>query len=128
MGLPETSKLTPQTTPGQQPPKLQPDDRRSGPRFATQFRSTFSGRHEEGHGWALDLSLGGCKIESDMRVVEGRSFECRLHVPGLDWPIRIDEAIVRWVHGTTFGIALVRLRPEEQAKLKIVLNDLEQGG
>jgi hypothetical protein len=101
-------------------------ERRVQPRFTTQFRSTFSGRHEEGQGRTVDVSSGGCKIESEMTVAQGTTFECRLHVPGLDWPLRIDEATVRWVDGNTFGIEFTRIRPEETAKLNKVLADLDQ--
>lgn len=107
------------------PRKPQSHERRVQPRFTTQFRSTFSGRIEEGQGRTLDISSGGCKIESDMKVAQGATFECRLHVPGLDWPLRIDEAMVRWIDGNTFGIAFTRIRPEELAKLNIVLADLD---
>ena len=72
------------------------------------------------------MSAGGCKIESDMRVEQGAKLECRLHIPGLDWPLRIDEATVRWVDGNSFGIAFSRITPEEFAKLKTVLSELEQ--
>ena len=34
-----------------------PDERRVQPRFTTQFRSTFSGSHDEGSGRTLDLSI-----------------------------------------------------------------------
>jgi hypothetical protein len=101
-------------------------ERRIQPRFTTQFRSTFSGKHEEGQGRTLDLSLGGCKIESDTVVMQGETFECRLHVPGFDWPLRIDETTVRWIAGNTFGLAFISLRPEEQAKLTIVINNLQE--
>jgi len=100
-------------------------ERRVQPRFTTQFRSTFSGRNDEGQGRTLDISSGGCKIESEMKVTKGATFECRLHIPGLDWPLRIDEAMVRWVEGNTFGISFTRIRPEELAKLNLVLADLE---
>jgi hypothetical protein len=112
----------------QAPTKPQPEDRRVQPRFTTQFRSTFSGERQEGQGRTLDISAGGCKIESDMQVVPGAKFECRLHVPGLDWPLRIDEATVRWVDVNSFGIAFSRIAPEELAKLRSVLSDLEHGG
>lgn len=105
--------------------KPRPDERRVQPRFTTQFRSTFSGTKQEGQGRTLDISAGGCKIESDMKVEPGSKFECRIHVPGLDWPLRIDEATVRWVDGSSFGIAFSRITPEEFAKLKTVLSDLE---
>ena len=106
--------------------KPQPPERRAQPRFTAQFRSTFSGRAEEWHGRTLDISIGGCRIESHVKVAQGATFECRLHVPGLDWPIRIDEALVRWVEGDTFGIAFTRARSEELAKVKKVLANLEQ--
>jgi hypothetical protein len=104
----------------------QPQDRRVQPRFTTQFRSTLSGQRQEGQGRTLDMSIGGCRIESDMKVEQGAKFECRLHIPGLDWPLRIDEATVRWVKGNSFGIVFSRIAPEEFAKLKTVLSELEQ--
>jgi hypothetical protein len=103
-------------------------ERRIQPRFTTQFRSSFSGQNKEGQGRTLDISSGGCKIESDMQVVQGATFECRLHVPGLDWPLRIDEATIRWVDGNTFGIAFTRISPEEVSKLEAVLEDLQSEG
>jgi hypothetical protein len=60
-----------------------------------------------------------------MEVEQGATFECRLHVPGLDWPLRIDETIVRWVGDKSFGIAFSRIAPDELTKLKAVLSDLE---
>jgi hypothetical protein len=115
----ETEHRTPS-----QPPR--PQERRVQPRFTAQFRSTFSGQRQEGQGQTLDVSAGGCKIESDTKVENGATLECRLHIPGLDWPLRIDEATVRWVDGNSFGVAFSRITPEESAKLKTVLSELEQ--
>jgi len=102
------------------------DERRNQPRFTTQFRSTFSGGPNEGNGRTLDLSVGGCKIESGAVVGQGDKFECRLHIPDLDWPIMIDEAIVRWVEGKTFGLAFTRVRPEEQDKITAIISKIAQ--
>jgi PilZ domain-containing protein len=74
------------------------------------------------------MSAGGCRIESDMKVEQGAKFECRLHIPGLDWPLRIDEVTVRWIKGNSFGIVFSRIAPEEFAKLKTILSELEQDG
>lgn len=103
-------------------------EKRQQPRFTSQFRSTFSGGQREGQGRTLDLSVGGCKIETDMPVVEGASFECRIYIPGLDWPLRIDEARVRWVKAKTktFGIQFTKIQPDEGAKLKRVIASLNQ--
>jgi hypothetical protein len=65
-------------------------------------------------------------IETDLPVVVGASFECRIYVPGLDWPLRIEEAQVRWVKGNTFGIQFVKLHPDEKAKLKQVIGTLNE--
>ncbi len=126
VGMKKLTSLFKPETAEQAPSKAQEQERRIQPRFTTQFRSTFSGRNEEGQGRTLDISIGGCKIESDMKVAQGNTFECRLHVPGLDWPIRIDEAMVRWVEGNTFGLAFSGVRPEELTKLKTVLANLDQ--
>ena len=101
-------------------------EKREQPRFTSQFRSTISGGPGEGQGRTLDLSAGGCMIETDLPVVVGASFECRIYVPGLDWPLRIDEAQVRWVKGNTFGIQFVKIHPDEEAKLKQVIATLDE--
>jgi hypothetical protein len=99
-------------------------EKRQQPRFTSQFRSTFSGGQREGQGRTLDLSSGGCMIETDLPVVVGASFECRIYIPGLDWPLRIDEAQVRWVKAKTFGIQFTKVQPDEEVKLKQVIANL----
>jgi c-di-GMP-binding flagellar brake protein YcgR len=101
-------------------------EKRQQPRFTSQFRSTFSGEQREGQGRTLDLSSGGCMIETDQPVVVGATFECRIYVPGLDWPLRIDEAHVRWVKAGTFGVQFTKIQPGEEAKLKRVIASLEE--
>jgi PilZ domain len=103
-----------------------PLEKRQQPRFTSQFRSTISGGQREGQGRTRDLSAGGCMIESDFRVVVGASFECRIYVPGLDWPLRIGEAQVRWVKANTFGIQFTKIQPDEEAKLKRVIASLNE--
>jgi PilZ domain len=101
-------------------------EKRQQPRFTSQFRSTFSGGQREGQGRTLDLSIGGCKIETDMPVVVGASVECRIYIPGLDWPLRIDEAQVRWVKAKTFGTQFTKIHPDEEVKLKQVIANLNE--
>lgn len=105
--------------------KARPREKRLHPRFTAQFRSTFSGGQREGQGKTLDLSDGGCRIESEHPVVAGSSFECRIYAPGLNWPLRIEEAQVRWVKGNTFGLQFTVMRPDERAKLKELISNLK---
>lgn len=99
-------------------------EKRQQPRFTAQFRSTFSGGQREGQGKTLDLSDGGCRIETDQPVVVGASFECRIYAPGMDWPLRIEEAQVRWVNGKIFGVQFISIRPDERVKLKQIIGSL----
>ena len=99
-------------------------EKRMYPRFTAQFRSTFSGGQREGRGKTLDLSDGGCRIESDQPVVPNAAFECRIYAPGLNWPVRIEEAQVRWVEGNVFGLEFTVMHPDERAKLKQVIANL----
>ena len=103
-----------------------PVEKRQQPRFTSQFRSIISGGQGEGQGRTLDLSTGGCMIETDLPVGVGASFECRIYVPGLDWPLRIDEAQVRWVKANTFGIQFTKIQPDEETKLKQVIAGLDE--
>jgi hypothetical protein len=98
------------------------EDRRATPRFLVQFRTTVSDPTEpEGTGLILDLSRGGCRLESPLLILPGLSLELRIYVPGLEWPLMIDGADVQWVNEQTAGLAFVRIREAEQQRLDEVL-------
>lgn len=100
-------------------------DLRKHRRFRVDFRSTFSGTTVlEGDGMVLDLSLSGCRVESAVSVHVGLVVDLRIYVPGLDWPLLIDEATVRWVRGHTFGLEFVRLGETEEERLRQVVTGL----
>ena len=105
--------------------KARRTEKRTHPRFTAQFRSTFSGGQREGHGKTLDLSDGGCRIESDHPVVPETAFECRIYAPGLNWPLRVEEARVRWVRGNVFGLEFTVMHPDERIKLRQVIDNLK---
>ena len=110
---------------GQSVMDMKMDDRRTTPRVRVQFRTTFSDATKlEGIGVLLDLSLGGCRIESPVPVVPGLALELRIHVPDLEWPIMIEAASVQWVSGLIFGLAFFRLREAEQQRLEQLVNHL----
>lgn len=68
---------------------------RTTPRVRVQFRTTFSDASRlEGMGIILDLSMGGCRIESQVPVVPGFSLELRIYAPDVEWPIMIEAASV----------------------------------
>ena len=98
---------------------------RTYPRFRVQFRSTFTGHKIEGEGKATDLSQGGCRIEIDVSIPASTTLEMRLYVPGLDWPMRVEQAAVKWARGREFGLEFVRILPDEEKTLHRVVKDLK---
>ena len=100
-------------------------DRRTTPRLRVQFRTTFSVSSKlEGMGVMLDLSVGGCRIESPVPVEPGISLELRIYVPDFDWPLMIEVASVQWVSSQMFGLAFFRMTEAERQRLGQVIRDL----
>ena len=104
-------------------------DRRATPRLRVQFRTAFSSStKKEGTGIMLDLSSGGCRIESPVPVEPGLLLELRIYAPDVEWPLMIEAANVQWVSGQTFGLAFFRVTDTEQQRLGQVIEDLMKGG
>ncbi|MEP6959183.1 MAG: PilZ domain-containing protein [Nitrospirota bacterium] len=105
------------------------ENRRATPRFYGQFHTTVSGPTKtEGTGIMLDLSAGGCQLESPLTIARGQLLELRISVPGLESPLMIDGARVQWVSGQFVGLAFVRIRKTEQQRLDRVIADLRVRG
>ena len=105
------------------------ENRRATPRFHGQFQTTVSGPTKtEGTGIMLDLSAGGCQLESSLTIARGQLLELRIAVPGLESPLMIDGARVQWVSGQLIGLAFVRIRKTEQQRLDRVIADLRVRG
>ena len=103
-------------------------DRRATPRLRVQFRTTFSSCSTlEGTGIMLDLSTGGCRIESAVPVEPGASLELRIYAPNVAWPLMIEAASVQWMSGQTFGLAFFRITEPEQQRLGQVIHELIEG-
>jgi hypothetical protein len=91
-------------------------------RHPVRFTSTFSTdgvRMEDCV--VLDLSLGGCRITSDVPVPSNTPIE--LHIVGRnhDTRIRISRAMVRWVGDSAFGVEFNELPELESLMLTRLL-------
>jgi hypothetical protein len=103
-------------------------DRRATPRLRVQFRTTFSSCSRlEGMGTMLDLSTGGCRIESAVTVELGASLELRIYAPNVEWPLMVETANVQWVSDHIFGLAFFRITETEQQRLAQVVTELTEG-
>ena len=107
---------------------IQGSDRRVAPRFRVQFRTFLTDQNSmsEHMGTILDLSVAGCRVESLVPVQPSAVMELRIYVPDLDWPIMVDEAIVQWVKGRSFGLHFVKTRQGTKDRLSWVLARLAE--
>lgn len=114
---------------GQSVMNMKTVDRRATPRLRVQFRTTFSSSsNKEGTGIMLDLSSGGCRVESPVPVEPGLLLELRIYAPNVEWPLMIEAASVQGVSGETFGLTFFRITEPEQQRLGQVIEDLTESG
>jgi hypothetical protein len=105
------------------------EKRRGIRRFRVQFSTTVSDHTKHDRlGLMLDLSLGGCRLESQWTMTPGITLALRVQVPGLDWPLVIDGARMQWVRGQLVGLAFVRIRKTGQQRLERMIADLRIRG
>jgi len=103
------------------------EDRRNTPRYRVQFRTTVStSTMLEGTGVLLDISMGGCRIQSWIAIERGTMVELRIHVPDLAWPLIIEAAMVQWVSGQLCGLAFTRIEQYEQQRLRGIIATLPE--
>ena len=113
-----------QSTRNNMPPK--PDDppafERRGRRLTMNRRLFFFGEGDfEGEATIVDISTNGCKATSLTEVQVGLTLKLSLFLQDQQWPLRIDQALVRWVDGQSFGLEFIGIRPAQRERLRSLL-------
>lgn len=75
----------------------------------------------EGEATLLDISTNGCRVTSLTEVQQGQSLKLSIFLQDVEWPLRIDHAIVRWVDGQSFGMEFTGIRPAQRERLRSIL-------
>jgi c-di-GMP-binding flagellar brake protein YcgR len=78
----------------------------------------------EGEGPLLEISLGGCRLTSDVPLTASDRYNLILQISGDRQPISVDAAVVRWNQGNTYGLKFTTLRPDHETRLQDVLRDI----
>ena len=98
------------------------DLERRGRRLAMSRRLFFFGDGEfEGEATVLDISTNGCRATSSTEIKPGLSLKLSIFLQDQQWPVRIDEAVVRWVEGQAFGLEFVGIRPAQRERLRAIV-------
>ncbi len=101
-------------------------EQRKHPRYQFQCEIWFPGREESVAGTVSDLSMGGCKVGSPTPVDTGTYLELRIYIMGApEFPMKVDQAVVRWAKEQEFGLEFISMRPEEEERLHRFVSTLE---
>jgi hypothetical protein len=73
-----------------------------------------------GGGLVVDVSLEGCRIRSAVPLHQGDYVRIRIDLIGKT--LTGDLAVVRWSRKKEFGVELIRMAPDQQARLRGFLN------
>lgn len=95
---------------------------RRGRRLELSCRMFFFGEDDfEGEATLLDLSTSGCKASSAIELHKGMLLKLSLFLPDHRWPLRVEEAIVRWVEGSACGLEFTSIRLAQRERLRALI-------
>ncbi|MFQ5931726.1 MAG: PilZ domain-containing protein [Nitrospiraceae bacterium] len=101
---------------------------RQSPRFLVHCPIAYAGGNLAGVGIVSNLSTGGCKVGSSTPVDPGANIELRIYITGApEFPMKVDQAVVRWAKAHEFGLEFISIWPEEQVRLRRFIRTLETG-
>jgi N-acetyl-beta-hexosaminidase len=94
-------------------------------RFAVQLPVSFKGDQLSDEGTILNLSEEGCAVTSETVAGVAAYLQLALQLRAKEEPVQVDLAAVRWSSAARFGIEFIKIRPEEEARLKKFVKVLE---
>lgn len=92
------------------------------PRIPIHYPVLFSGDDLYGEGTVVDISEDGCAVGSDATVRTGTCLTLDIFLPYQDFPIMVDQAVVRWSAGRVFGVEFLRMEPGDWKRLHQFIN------
>lgn len=95
---------------------------RRGRRLRIDCRLFFFGEDEfEGEAQVLDISTNGCQASSQVTVEVGMQLRLSIFLGDQKWPLRIEQATVRWVRGENFGLEFIGIRSAQRERLRAMI-------
>jgi hypothetical protein len=97
-------------------------ERRAAKRIPVTFHISFGlpsfGRQK---GTISDLTLNGCRLESQTQIPVNSYLELWLEISPTDPRIFVDLAAVRWLRDQQLGVEFLSVRPEHKAQLQRII-------
>ncbi len=90
-------------------------------RFPMQGVIDFAADDQKSRGALINLSTGGCAVESETVLQKGDYLELLVQLQNSELSLRVDLAAVRWSTGREYGLEFIRVRDETQKLLRSLL-------
>ncbi|WP_447976715.1 PilZ domain-containing protein [Candidatus Nitrospira bockiana] len=90
------------------------------PRYAVQCLVQFTG-DQEGDGQILNLSLGGCLLQTAVPLDPDSHLSLRLDLPQEPEPMLVHVAVTRWGRGGVYGLSFLLLEEQSERRLAAFL-------
>jgi hypothetical protein len=92
------------------------DERRSKPRLSVSLDAVWHGAEEKHSAIVIDLSEGGCYLDTVGEVMTGEVVAFRVLLPDDDW-LYLEGEVKHHRHGVGFGVQFIDLNEEQTDKL-----------
>lgn len=99
--------------------------RRAYPRYAVRCAAGFTGDEVRGTCKVLNISRGGCAVESEVIVTRGAILSIQIFLPQESTATIIERARVQWTTGFEFGLEFIRVPPKSQQSLQRFLTRMQ---
>lgn len=94
-------------------------DRREHRRFPVRMILSFSGNRVKGEGTLVDISMGGCLVQSTMQVGHGEIYYLRIALSEQDMPLEL-AAMVRSAGARGIGFQFLRATREDRRLVDLI--------
>lgn len=96
---------------------------RRGRRATLTCRMFFFGDQDfEGEATVHDVSTNGCRAASTIALTVGMPLRLSLFLPdSYKWPLRVEQAVVRWIDGEQFGLEFTEFRLAQRDRLRALM-------
>jgi hypothetical protein len=90
---------------------------RSNERIALQCSIVLASGIQVGEGQVLNISGGGCLVESSVSVKAGDYLQLRFSLHESEPSMRVSRAAVCWAQGFRFGVEFLGMEEKDRARL-----------
>jgi hypothetical protein len=98
------------------------DRERRGRRLALSCRLFFFGQDDfEGEAVLVDVSTGGCQIATSETIAVGALLKLSIFLTDHNWPMRVDEVVVRWAKEGRYGLEFTSIRLAQRERLRALI-------